>query len=420
MEKKQELDVVAKLIKHVANLQNKSPFYQALLKNHAAINFSTLEEFAQLPVTSKDDLQQYNEDFYAVSPDQFADVVSTSGTLGAPVFVPLTEADLSRLSANEAYALSVSGITKQDVVCITTTLDKRFMAGMAYYLGVRAIGATAVRTGPGVLGLQWDSILKTQVTAIIGVPSFMLKLIEYALKEGIDLNQSSVKKIICIGEPIRDSKLKLNALGEKITRHWKVGLFSTYASTEMATAFNECQFQMGAHHNPALVYVELLDEAGQQVPDGTVGEITVTSFDVEAMPLLRFKTGDMAYKISAPCSCGRPSFRLSPIVGRKQHLIKLKGTNVYPAAIENVLHSFEAINKYLLVIASDASGADQLTIKLGNESNAHSMVVLAQLKEMLQSNLRVTPKVEWAANEAIDAMLFRNGSRKPMKVLDLR
>jgi len=153
----------------------------------------------------------------------------------------LTDADLDRLALNEYNSFKTAGIDEDDIIQLMTTVDRRFMAGLAYFLGARKLGAGIVRVGNGLPELQWDTITNIQPTVIICVPSFILHLITYAEANNIDYKNSSVKKIICIGESIRNSDFTLNTLGKKISQKWDVALYSTYASSEMATAFTECE-----------------------------------------------------------------------------------------------------------------------------------------------------------------------------------
>src|SRR5205085_1939655 len=127
----------------------------------------------------------------------------------------------------------------------------------------------------------WDTILRLKPTAIVAVPSFIYKLIQYAQEHGIDINSSSVKKAVCIGENIRNTDFSLNILVKKITDAWGIKLYSTYASTEMQTAFTECGYGKGGHHQPELLIVELLDENNRQVAPGEPGEVTITTLGVE-------------------------------------------------------------------------------------------------------------------------------------------
>src|SRR5690606_37390511 len=120
----------------------------------------------------------------------------------------------------------------------------------------------------------------------------------------IDYRASSVKKAICIGESVRNPDFSLNTLGQKIEDKWGIKLYSTYASTEMVTAFTECGASKGGHHHPELIIVEFLDDQNRPVEEGTPGEVTITTLGVEGMPLLRFKTGDICTAYYEQCTCG--------------------------------------------------------------------------------------------------------------------
>lgn len=396
----------------------KSPFYKNHFSTLELAKITSLEDFKKLPFTTKEDIQQQNQDFYCVSWDEISDIVSTSGTLGSPIFCPLSEKDLNRLGENESQALQLTGITKQDRVVITTTLDRRFMAGLAYFLGLRKIGAAVCRTGPGVPGLQWDSILAIQATVLVAVPSFVLKMIEYANENNIEFEKTNIKKIICIGEPIRNDDFSYNTLGKKITESWKgVQLFSTYASTEMATAFTECPSGNGGHQLENLIHCEIIDENGNEVPDGEVGELIVTTFGVEAMPLIRYKTGDLVKKYTAPCSCGNHSPRIGPVLGRKKQMIKYKGTTIYPMMVMDVLNSLENIKNYIIEIRMDEMQLDELVLRIGLKNDKED---LTTIKAKIQSQLRVLPKLILESPENILKEQFPAGARKPIIIKDLR
>ena len=187
-----------------------SPFY----KNHfGQCNLDiqaikTLEDLQTLPVTTKEDLQNNNDAFYCVPQSKIRDIATTSGTLGSPVYIGLTDNDLERLAYNEALSFSCAGISEGDRVQLMVTLDRQFMAGLAYFLGLRKLGAGVIRTGAGTPQMQWDAILKYKPTYLVTVPSFLIKLVEYATAHGIDYNNSGIKGAICIGEPLRGRILR--------------------------------------------------------------------------------------------------------------------------------------------------------------------------------------------------------------------
>lgn len=404
----------------LAYLAKHSPFYQRHFENHAIAvsEIQTLEDLVKIPVTTKDDIQQFNDDFICVPKSKIIDYVTTSGTLGDPVTFALTDADLERLAYNEAISFHCAGITSEDTLQLMTTIDRRFMAGLAYFLGVRKLGASIIRVGAGIPELQWDSIIKFKPTYLIVVPSFLLKLIEYAEQHDIDLNNSGIKGAICIGEAFRNDDFSLNTLGKKITEHWNINLFSTYASTEMSTAFTECQAQQGGHLHPELIIAEILDDDNLPVKEGTLGELTITTLGIEAMPLLRFKTGDMMKAYSQACTCGRNTLRLGPIEGRKKQMIKYKGTTLYPPAMQNILNNFSQLESFIIEISHNAIGTDEILIKIASVQS--SEILLGQIKDHFRAKLRVTPKIKWCSKEEIDVLRFPKLSRKPILVIDKR
>ena len=401
-------------------LQHKSPFYKERFAAHH-IDIKQIESIAGLapiPTTTKEDLQQRNDDFLCVSRDEIIEYTSTSGTLGSPVTVALTENDLQRLAYNEYASFACADGKATDVYQLMLTLDRQFMAGMAYYSGIRKLGAGIIRLGPGVPSLQWETIFRLKPTAIVGVPSFILKLIHYATEHGIDINNSSVKKAICIGENIRNTDFSLNVLGSKINEAWKINLYSTYASTEMQTAFTECSAGIGGHLNPELVIAELLDENNRQVPPGVPGEVTITTLGVEGMPLLRYKTGDICMFFDEPCSCGRNTIRLSPVIGRKKQMIKFKGTTLFAPALFDLLNGMEDIKDYVAEVYSNEIGTDEVLLHLLPLS--YSEACDHKIRAYLQAKLRVTPHIKYITVEEMQGMQFPEMGRKAVKFIDRR
>jgi phenylacetate-CoA ligase len=298
------------------------------------------------------------------------------------------------------------------------TLDRQFMAGMAYYSGIRKLGAGIIRVGPGVPSLQWETISRIKPTAIVGVPSFIVKLMQFAKEHQIDMNASSVKKAICIGENIRNTDFSLNILGRKISESWNIRLYSTYASTEMQTAFTECSQGRGGHLQPELLVVELLDESDNQVAPGDPGEVTITTLGIEGMPLLRYKTGDICSYVDEPCACGRNTIRLSPVFGRKKQMIKFKGTTLYPPALFDLLNEMEDINDFVAEVYSNELGLDEVLLYL--QAVNDSAETDRKIRAYLQARLRVSPHVQYVSAEAMRKMQFNESSRKPIKFIDKR
>lgn len=402
-------------------LTSASPYYKAALKGINTSKIQTIDDLRQLPFTTKQDLQQHQWDFLCVPRSKVVDYITTSGTLGDPVSFGCTEQDLQRLAFNEEKSFSCAGLKPGDTLQLMTTIDKRFMAGLAYWLGIRKLGASIIRVGNGVPELQWDTIERLHPDSIMCVPSFILKLVDYAVAHGIDYHNSSVKRIIGIGEGLRNQDFSLNLLGSRIHQLWpEVKLFATYSSTEMSATFSECEYGCGGHVHPELIIVEIIGENDEPVPDGEVGEVVVTTLGVEGMPLLRFRTGDMAARINEPCKCGRNSFRLTPLVGRKNNMIKLKGTTLYPPAINDVLDNTPEVENYVVVVRTSDSGTDEVIVRVGVKNDAMHDAAISMLKERFRARLRVTPKIEVLPTDVIQAINFPAKSRKPVKFIDER
>ena len=411
------------LRKQIAYLSVHSPYYKRLFAEHhiAPASIRTIADLQQLPFTEKADLQRFNDDFRCVPKEDIIDYITTSGTLGEPVIFGCTEADLQRLAYNEHKSFACAGLQKGDILQLMTTIDKRFMAGLAYWMGIRRMGASIIRVGNGIPELQWDTILRLHPTAIMCVPSFILRLIEYAEQHDIDYRHSSIRKIIGIGEGLRDQQFQLNLLGQRIHDKWpEVELYATYSSTEMSATFSECEHACGGHVHPELIIVEIIGEDDKPVPDGEPGEIVITTLGVEGMPLLRFRTGDIAAKVVAPCACGRNSYRLTPLIGRKHNMIKLKGTTIYPPAINDVLDNTPFVGNYVVVVRHSDAGTDEVIVRVSLRDFIGNDEAVKQLKDHFRSRLRVAPVVEVLPADVIQQINFPAKSRKPVKFIDER
>lgn len=409
---------VKELLTHISS---HSPYYQKIFAATGVDvgSFQSLDDMAMLPTTSKDEFHNHNWEFLAVPKSRIVEYTSTSGTLGNPVTVALTEGDLQRLAYNECISFTCADGTPDDLFQLMLTLDRQFMAGMAYYEGIRKLGAGLIRVGPGLPSMQWDIIQRLRPTALVAVPSFLIKLIEYAHAQGIDLAASSVKKVVCIGEALRTADMDLNILGSRIKEAWDVALYGTYASTEMQTAFTECGHGRGGHHHPELIYVELLDDRGEPVPLGQPGEVTITTLGVEGMPLLRYKTGDIAVAYQDNCPCGRNTLRLGPVIGRKQQMIKLKGTTVYPPGIFDVLNEVGDVSDYVVEVVNGRLGTDELRLHLLVKESAQAAASV-RLREIFQARLRVVPTMLFVTQSEMDKLQLIGKSRKPKRFVDSR
>ena len=409
-----------KLQQQLTYLKKKSAFYSERFLS-CKLDISRIKgmgDLVNIPPTTKEELQQRNEDFICVPKREIIDYITTSGTLGDPVTFAMTDKDLERLAYNEAISFTCADGSAADIYQLMTTIDRRFMAGLAYFMGIRLMGAGIVRVGNGIPEFQWDTIRRIKPTTIIAVPSFILKIIEYAEANHIDYAASSIRKAVCIGEPLRNNDFSLNTLGRRILEKWPIHLYSTYASTEMGTSFTECGEGMGGHHHPELIIVEFLDDHDNPVPEGECGEVTVTTLGVEGMPLLRFKTGDVCYHHTEPCRCGRTTMRLGPVIGRKNQMIKYKGTTLYPPALYDILDNIDFISNYVVEVFTNEIGTDEIMIHVGSQVPVSDKE--KDIKDHFRAKLRVAPLIRFESDDNIQRIQFPEANRKAIKFIDNR
>lgn len=422
-------DIDRKEIKEISSIQGEllketawylyknSAFYRKRLGNRPDI-IGGIEDISRLPITSKEDLQKDNWGFLCVERDKIAEVVATTGTTGAHVFIWLTRKDLDRLAENEKRCFSCAGVNPKDLFLLSVTMDNLFIAGMAYYSGLQRLGAGVIRIGPHSPKKQLELIQTLHPTGIVAVPSFIIAIYKEAEKENINLSASNLKKLVLIGEAIRNPDFSSNSLGKMIERLGSVETYSTYGLTEAQVGFSECHCHKGLHSNPDLVYPEIVDEKGMALKDGEIGELVVTTFQVEGTPLLRYRTGDITFKVQDKCGCGRTSPRIGPVIGRKAHKLKVKGTTLYPKAIENALLEIEGVENYVIEAYTGDDQADHVLVKIG--SNNLEVSFKESILENIRAKIRVAPQVEIMSPQEVEKILYEGGRRKPMTFIDRR
>ncbi|HDT11462.1 MAG TPA: phenylacetate--CoA ligase family protein, partial [bacterium] len=222
-----------------------------------------------------------------------------------------------------------------------------------------------------------------------------------------------------IGEPVKERNISLNAIGKRLREKYNAEIISTYGITELATSFCECVLSKGGHIHPELIYVEIIDDDGNPVPDGVEGEVVATTFNVEGMPLIRFKTGDISFIIDdGICGCGLKSKRLGPVTGRKKQKLKIKGTSVYPQTIVNVLDQLEYVDNYVLIATSDTTLSDRIEVRCSLKKGVADKS--SEIKAKLKGSLKVTPEVIIDSFTNIDLIQSSVTKRKKTKFVDRR
>lgn len=396
-----------------------SEYYQSVFnkKRIQISRFNSMEDLAGLPITTKADLLQNNPQFFcSVSP---SDTVMTSGSTGArPIVHPLTALDLRRLAYNEQVSFQTAGIHKGDTVMLATALDGSFVAGLAYYLGLREIGCNILRTGAKNYNLQMNMIARGACNAIIGVPSNLLRLSSLCGDNGASAGLSCVNKLVLIGESIRKADFTLNQLGQRLSRSYlNAGLYSTYANTETCSSFCECKAGQGGHLSPELAYAEIVDENGQRVPDETPGRLLLTTFGAHGMPLLRYDTGDITFKCSGPCSCGRTSTRIGPILSRTNTLFKIHGITFSQAQVEELLLAESCVLDYCVVVNKGQENTRSMTVWISSGHSDEKEQSVSKIKARIWDNIRINADVRICDEEKLKNLQASTGARKPVRFL---
>jgi len=397
-----------------------SPFYR---EHFARAGLSPrdkipLAEINRIPAIDKNIVSAHPEHFLCVPREKIVDIVTTSGSTGQPLVWQLTENDLERLARNEHLSFTCAGFTAADTVLLAVALDRCFIAGMAYFLGLRKLGCAVIRVGPATPAMHLDMIRRVQPTAVVSVPSFLAHLADKAAEVKFDLAAAGIRKAVCIGEPIRENDFSLNRTGYALEQSWGAKIFSTFGVTELAASLCECDAGRGGHLHPELLYLEALDDAGRPVPDGEIGELTATTFGVEAMPLIRYRTGDFAAIHHVPCRCGRQTLRIGPVVGRNNQKLKIKGTTIFPSTLKTVLDAASEISGYAIIARRENDLSDSVEIKFA--CNAEPAKIIAALKEQFQGAVKVVPQITAASPAEIEKLQQPDGARKRRYFVDLR
>lgn len=407
------------LRRHLKHAAGNSPWYRKAWKGLGPVpaRGAASDWLLNLPTTGKDDLALHAGEFLAVPSDRIVDVCLTSGTTGEPVAMLQTRSDLARLAYNEEISFSAAGLTSRDTVLICAAIDRCFMAGLAYFLGLTSLGARAIRGGSASATMLAGMVSRLRPTALVGVPSLMNAVAATLVEGGSDPRDLGVTRLICIGEPVRREDLTLSPLGERLREAWGAEVLSTYASTEMAHSFADCAVGNGGHLHPDLAFVEILDEGGNRLGAGLPGEVTVTPLQVEGMPLVRFRTGDVAALHDDPCPCGRSSPRLGPVIGRKAQMLKVRGTTLYPQAIFSALDEVEQLQGYYLEVSSEFDLSDRVRVVLSYRGEGPSPERIA---ELIAARTRVKPEVVVVPQAEVAKVVIQEGKRKPVKIIDKR
>jgi phenylacetate-CoA ligase len=356
---------------HIKHVKEVSPYYKEALWDIAPEDIRKIDDFSRLPLTGRKLLAEHTGRFTAVAPHAVVETVATAGATGHPIFCPLTANDIERLAFSEALSFHGMGISAEDRALLFLDMDRWTLAGMGCYRGLTFLGANTGRAGVESHEFCRQYLETFKPTVLAAAPSFLRRLALDLEKTGFDVRASGIRKLICVGESLKNREMTSNMMGKRLEDRWGALAYDTYTITEINDSFCECSERKGAHIHPELIYAEIVGDNGMPVPDGSPGELVATTFGIEGMPLVRYKTGDITFRVPGSCACGRHSARIGPILGRKNEVIRTKkGPMIYPLTITNALDEMDEINDYVIILENDDASSDRVTIHVAAKPSA--------------------------------------------------
>ena len=387
-------------------------FYGKKLKAAGVSSISTPEEFEALPFSEKSDLREaYPLGLMTAPEEEIVRIHSSSGTTGLPVIIPYTKKDVEDWAIMFARCFEYAGITKKDRIQITPGYGL-WTAGIGFQAGCERLGAMAIPMGPGNTEKQLQMMQDMESTVLCSTSSYALLLFEEIEKRGIK-NRIKLKKGV-IGSERWSEKMRTH-----IAESLGIELYDIYGLTEIygpGIGIN-CKYNTGMHCWDDYLYIEIVDpKTLKPVPDGEMGEIVITTLVKEGAPLIRYRTHDLSRIIPGECPCGSKHPRLDTIMGRTDDMMKIKGVNVFPSQIEEVLQSFTDASSEYQIRISHLDGKDTMRIYVEATSGSVDFKDLAdRIAVKVKSAIGFTPIVK-----VVESGLLPRSEKKTKRVIDER
>jgi len=419
--------VLEKLKRQIRYVYDHSPFYR---KKWSAVGFEPgdlkdFKDFEMLPFTTKQELREdqlENPPFgsnLCISPDEIYHIHGTSGTTGKPTVFALSKGDWERMAEAHARIMWGFGLRPTDKVFIGSVFSL-YMGSWGALAGVERMGAAAFPFGAGQPGqtekaVRW--LLDVKPTAFYGTPSYALYLAEKAKEMGIDPKEFNIRILFFSGEP----GAGVPSTRKRIEETFGGICVDTGSMAEMTPwmANGECMHRQGMHLWQDIVYTELVHpETKQVVPYGEEGVPVYTHLEREAQPMVRLWSGDLSLWTNEPCPCGRPYPRLPKgIYGRADDMIVVRGVNVYPSAVEDIVRSIDGLSDEFRIVVTRENIMDELTVQVEPDTaGAHDTNALTNtLQQKLKTVLGLTVQVELLPAGTLERTEF-----KARRVIDKR
>ncbi len=403
-----QLDMLKMQLKRV---MKHSPFYQEKLKGFDVDGIRCQEDFEKLPFTWKGDLREaYPLGLMAVPEKEIVRIHSSSGTTGTPIIIPYTQKDVDDWAVMFARSYEMAGITNLDRIQITPGYGL-WTAGIGFQNGAEKLGAMVIPMGPGNTDKQLRMMIDLKSTVLCATSSYALLLAEEIAKRGIG-GQIHLKKGVIGSERWGD---KMRA---RIARELGVSLYDIYGLTEIygpGIAIN-CDHSKAMHYWDDYIYIEILDpKTGVPVADGEIGEIVITTLVKEGAPLIRYRTHDLSRFVPGDCPCGSKHPRIDTLIGRTDDMVKVKGCNIFPSQVEDVIKEVEGASSEYQIMIDHLEGKDILTIFIEVKPEADQMETAHELAGLFKLKIGMTPLVK-----PVDIGELPRSEKKSTRVFDNR
>ena len=381
---------LAQIQKQIAGLKKIDGFYKKKLEGIEIGDIQTAEDFEKLPFTWKGDLREaYPLGLMAVPQEQIVRIHSSSGTTGTPVVIPYTKKDVDDWAVQFSRCYAMAGVTAADRVQITPGYGL-WTAGIGFQAGAERLGAMAVPMGPGNTEKQLQMMIDLHTTVLCATSSYALLLAEEIARRGLK-DQISLKKGI-IGSERWGEKMR-----RRISQELGIQLYDIYGLTEIygPGIGISCGENSGIHYWDDYVYIEIVDPVtGKVLPDGEIGEIVITTLQKEGAPLLRYRTHDLSRILPGRCACGSRYPRLDTIMGRTDDMIKVKGVNIFPSQIEELLGSIAGVSSEYRLTIEHLQGRDHCILSAEAESGADAERLRTEVQSLFKTKIGITVQTE--------------------------
>lgn len=380
-----------RLLETVHRVYEKVPFYRAKMEQQKVKpeDIRSLQDLAKLPFITKQDMRDtYPFGLFAVPKEELVRIHASSGTTGKPTVVGYTRRDLKMWTECVSRIAAMGGAAREDVAQICFGYGM-FTGALGLHYGLENIGATMVPSSTGNSEKQIMYMKDFGTTLLVATPSYALRLAEVAYQMGIDPKKDLQVKIGLVG-----SELLTDAMRAEMHKLWGNDMLvtSNYGMSELMGpgVSGECEHLCGMHINEDYFIPEIIDpKTGEVLPPGEKGELVITCIYKEALPLIRYRTKDVTRLMYEKCACGRTTCRMENLDGRTDDMLKIRGVNVFPSQIEEVILSVEEIGPHYEIIVTRKDHADRLAIRVELLKATDSYRELEQIEKKIKSKLRI-------------------------------